>query len=494
MAERPRRLPSSSRAPRLAAVAAVSTALLAAPAAGTASAQAGTAGARDGGSRATAPHARTWQGEAMRLDQAHRTATGKGVVIALLDAGIAPGVPALKGAHIEMRASPCSYPTKHRVPVFEKGPSSEHGSLMASLLVGGGNGAGGPGTGVMGVAPDATLRFYDIDDADYSTPNTVNCDTSDVVRTVQKALRDGADVVSMSFSGLPDADSPAWARVARQASGVLVGAPITADDSPREITPPGGVPGIVSVNALDRKYFPWKKSVTLRDTTHGQAQSGWWTPAVAAPGVHIDVPGGAVGFGTGAWATGTSGPTALVAGAVALEKQKYPEATPNQLIQNLIHHTTRENLTGKRAYPDMTWVEGSGFGAVSVVNVLAHDPAGWPDVNPLLTDPLEMAATYPSSAYGKASASAPASASASPSASASAGAAAQAAPRTGGADRGHGGVPAAVWIAVVALLALVAGVAATVARRRRRTPQAPARPDGSAPSTTDDDLTRAGGQ
>ncbi|GAB3661419.1 hypothetical protein GCM10027596_21350 [Nocardioides korecus] len=486
----------TGRRGRLLAAGAVGLALLGA--ALPAAAPAGAATARDGGSRATAPHARTWQGDAMRLDRVHRTATGKGVVIALLDGGIAPDVPALKGAHIEMRKSPCSAQAKHPVPVFEKGPSSEHGSLMASLLVGGGNGFGGPGTGLMGVAPDATLRFYDIDELEFSKPGALECPGEDIVATARQAIRDGADVVSLSFGTPTDLDSEAWTRLARTSSAVLVAAPINKDDRPRSFAPPAGAPGIVSVNALDQKYFPWKKSVSLRDTSGRGVQAGWWTPTVSAPGVHLDLPGAAEGFGAGAWATGTSGATALVAGAVALEKQEYPRATANQLIQNLIHHTTRESITGSRKLPDMTWALETGFGAVSVVNMLKHDPAGWPDVNPLTIDPTKMAATYPSSIYGKGSSSASGSASASPSAAASTGSGAQAA-QAGKASSGTtadqgGGVPGWVWVVVALVLLLVAGIVATAASRRRRATPPTARPGGPGPSGTDEHLTRAGGQ
>jgi hypothetical protein len=466
-------------------------------------APAGAASARDGGSRAAAPHARTWQGDAMRLDRVHRSVTGKGVVIALLDGGIAPDVPALQGAHIEMRKGACSAATDQPVPVLEKGPSSQHGSLMASLLVGGGRGAGGPGTGVMGVAPDATLRFYDIDDADYSTPNTVNCDQVDVVRTARQAIRDGADVVSMSFGDVTETASRAWEQLAADSPGVLVAASIDTDDHPRSFAPPGGVPGIVSVNSLDRAYFPWKKSVTLHSKATSGVQAGWWTPAVAAPGVRLDVPGGAENFGTGAWVTGTSGSTALVAGAIALVKQKYPDATADQLIQNLIHHTTRESMTGSRKSPDMTWALDTGFGAVSIVNMLAHDPAGWPDENPLTIDPMTVAKTYPSSVYGKARASngASTSAKASPStgSSGSAGSSGSsgrpdASAKADGSSAGDGGVPSWAWVAVAVLVLLAAGLAATLAGRRRRTTSSTAPPDGSVSSGTDDHLTRAGGQ
>ena len=440
----------------------------------------GVAPAQAAGSRADGPHVTTWWGDVMHLDQVHRRATGKGVVIALLDAGLQPGVPALKGADVEMGTSPCLYSrTGPKKATYESTPDAVHGSQMASLLVGGGNGPGGPGTGVMGVAPDAKLRFYDVSPLRGNDPKDITCDASTIVSTVARAIKDGADVVSLSFgSGQSVADDD-WARLARRNRAVIVASSISKSDDTKTFEPPAGVPGIVSVNALDRDYSPWKQSLTLIDREKGSETEGWYTPAISAPGVDIDAEGSALGYGPGAYVTGTSPAAALVAGSVAVVKEKYPDATPSQLVQNLIHHTTRDNLKGAKRIPDMTWGLNTGFGPVSPLNMLGHDPAGWPDENPLMIGPTTVATTYPSSIEGQEPAASP---SASPSAGASAGATStseKAADTTGSAATRPAAAESTsgsswVWVAVGLGVLLVLAAGAFLTRRRRT-----GRPTGS---------------
>ena len=83
----------------------------------------------------------------------------------------------------------------------------------------------------------------------------------------------------------------------------------------------------------------------------------------------------------------------MVAGSLALVKEKYPEASGNQLVQHLIHLTG-----GTREYG---WDGDYGFGIVSVEEMLAEDPSGWPDANPLLAGPKRAVADYPMSALGE---------------------------------------------------------------------------------------------
>ena len=492
------------RRSRIASAAALAGLLLIAPFSGAATAAPGAPGApgaSDGEarSRADAPHARSWWDTSLALDDLHRTVTGKGVVIALIDEGLEANVPALKGAHVEMMPSPCLIGQKRTTPGYSSYRNSHHGSEMASLLVGGGNGVDGPGTGIMGMAPDATLRFYQTripTKGGRSEP----CDRLGIQQTAQRAIDDGADVVSMSFGGGYDVNAPQWEKqVARNKAVMVAASPASGTTLPQDVEGvPAGIPGIVAVNAFDRGIVPWKQSMWVNQRDESRDTFGWNLPAISAPGVHLVVPGAAVGYQHDAWVTGTSPATALVAGSLALVKQKYPDATPNQLIQNLIHHTGWDNVPRAERPPDMRWDKGLGFGNVSTKNMLEHDPAGWPDENPLLVDPTTMGQKYPSSIYGKARSTSPAAASASPSASSAGDASASPGSRASGATssgpRDRAGAPAAVWIAVAVLLALVLGVAATVAARRRRTTTTTARPGGTDASGTDDHLTRAGGQ
>ena len=70
---------------------------------------------------------------------------------------------------------------------------------------------------------------------------------------------------------------------------------------------------------------------------------------------------------------GTSYSTPMVSGALALAKQRWPKATGNQLIESLIR--TAQG-TGR-------WEQQTGWGSLDAKALVAADPAGYPDKNPL---------------------------------------------------------------------------------------------------------------
>ena len=73
-------------------------------------------------------------------------------------------------------------------------------------------------------------------------------------------------------------------------------------------------------------------------------------------------------------ANGTSVSAPIVAGFLALARQKWPEATSNQLLQLLIHTTVN---------PDGGWNQYTGYGVASPATMMNTDPSQYPDVNPL---------------------------------------------------------------------------------------------------------------
>ena len=71
---------------------------------------------------------------------------------------------------------------------------------------------------------------------------------------------------------------------------------------------------------------------------------------------------------------GTSVSTPLVAGMLALARQKWPDATANQILQVLTH-------TGLN--PNHEWNKYTGYGAISISDLVNTDPSQYPDENPL---------------------------------------------------------------------------------------------------------------
>ena len=75
---------------------------------------------------------------------------------------------------------------------------------------------------------------------------------------------------------------------------------------------------------------------------------------------------------------GTSMSTALVAGMLALARQKWPDGTPNQILQSLVHSGLN---------PDHEWNQKTGYGAAALGSLVNDDPTQYPDENPILDKP-----------------------------------------------------------------------------------------------------------
>jgi subtilisin family serine protease len=304
-----------------------------------------------------------WWYQSMALTDAHRTSTGAGATVAVIDSEVDPTVPELAGQKVVPVRNFCGgTPTG-------TGAAAAHGTSIVVDIVGSGQGTAPDGVGVAGVAPAATVRTYAVEDAT-STIGQVDCAGLDegtaVAQAIEAAAADGARIISTSLGG---DDSPVLRAAVEKVlrSGVVLVA--AAGDGPLDsaVRYPAAYRGVVAVAAVDESGDPWTGNVALDRRAF----------VISAPGVDI-----ATGsFEKGRWSseavlTGTSEAAPLVAGSLALVAAKYPNATGNQLIQSLIH-----NPAGDR---DFGFDTDDGYGIVSPVKMLASDPGRYPDVNPLL--------------------------------------------------------------------------------------------------------------
>ncbi|MGH3439352.1 MAG: S8 family peptidase [Sciscionella sp.] len=391
----------------------------------------------------------------MKIGQTQRHLSGKGVTVAVIDESIDTHAPELRGQHVSL--GPDCFGEK---TTSKPGSYNDHGTSMASYVVGSGHGMGPDGAGVRGVAPGARLRFFGLDT---QPPADLDCGPSGLATEINSAVRAGADIVSMSvaFSGGGSALEHA-VRHAIEHGVVLVAA--SGDTAGKNAMPqigyPAAVPGVVAVNAVDRKARPWSTNPPPTFTDYRTS-----FPVISAPGVHVNAMGWLGGWDSTGWVTGTSPATAIVAGCLALVKQKYPDATGNQLVQDLIHFTG-----GSRKY---YWDPKYGFGITSLPDMLNHDPTKWPNVNPLLHGPKAAMKDFPMSSYGKAqvdgSTSGKASASPSVAAAGKSGKTGKTGntlgTQSGGSD---GGVPPWVWVIVAVVVLGGAGGTATMMKKRGR--------------------------
>ena len=274
--------------------------------------------------------------------------TGKGVTIALIDGPVDTSAPELAGANIT---------DKSRCTIEDSPAGVRHGTDMAIFLV-------SPYTGV---APDATLYSYQTANVDSVSPGTctsngLRLDTMAIL--INQAIDDGAQIISIS-QGTPEGSSELqWALTRAMSEGVIVVASAgntASDNSLEQLIRWSGVVGVSAINSdgTFASYSSWGNGVV--------------TAAFGGPVNTIDPNTGAP-----TTASGTSNSTALVSGMLALARQKWPNATTNQILQSLVHSGLN---------PNHEWNQYTGYGAIDGGGLVIDDPSQYPDENPIIQKP-----------------------------------------------------------------------------------------------------------
>ena len=295
--------------------------------------------------------------------EAWKSATGKGVKIAVIDTGV-------DGSHQDLTGS-----VGEGTDVSGKGAANgqeglgeepEHGTLVASLAAGHGHGDGssdGPGKqqGIMGVAPEAEILPVSLWLGDEQAGvRDVNQQIPDAVRW---AVDHGADVVNMSVGSNSTAWPESWdsAFAYAEEKGVLVVAAAGNRGSGlTQVGAPATIPGVLSVGGVDRKgVASWDSS--------SQGIS------IAVAGPSEDMVGAMPDDGYAEW-SGTSATVPLVSGAAALIKQKYPDLTGAQIAQRIVKTAHDAGQKGKDPF--------YGYGILDVRAAVADD-VQTTDENPL---------------------------------------------------------------------------------------------------------------
>ena len=271
--------------------------------------------------------------------------TGKGVTIAVIDGPVDTSNPALKGANIT---------DKSRCTIQDSPEGVRHGTDMAIILV----------SPISGVAPDATLYTYQSSTS--TTTSNGSCDSNGdrlntIAALINQAVEDGAQFISVSQSVNESSNELKWAITNAITKGVIIVAAAGNEALPDDITTLGRYSGVVGVSAINSdgtfaSYSSWGDGVV--------------TAAFGGPYTTYDV-----NTGEPVTVQGTSISTPLVAGMLALARQKWPDATANQILQLLVH-------TGLN--PDHDWNKYTGYGAAALGSLVNQDPSQYPDENPII--------------------------------------------------------------------------------------------------------------
>ena len=274
--------------------------------------------------------------------------TGEGVTIAMIDGPVDTSVPELKGAKIT---------AKETCTITSSNGSWRHGTGVASILV----------SDVYGVAPGSSLLSYRIPFGTQDDQASEDCFNNDgyVAKTepiwvLNQAMNDGAQIINLSASSNDGNDPMKWTVARAMSSGVIIVAAAGNDGYDNDdlsLSKWSGVIGVaaISTDGTRQDYSSWGEGVV--------------TASIGGPVLFRN-------FDTGANDTvsATSVASPIVAGVLALAKQRWPEATSNQLLQLLVK-------TGLN--PDHGWNKYTGFGGIDPGAILNTDPSQFPDENPL---------------------------------------------------------------------------------------------------------------
>jgi type VII secretion-associated serine protease mycosin len=290
---------------------------------------AGTANAADG----QGIQRQQWGLKAIHASDAWKTTRGKGITVAVLDTGVDPGHPDLKGS---------VHGGKDFIGIgANEGDRAwaRHGTAMAGIIAGHGHGKGNK-LGVLGVAPEARILPVRVllEDSDPKRKEARNQRPTALAAGIRWAADKGADVINLSLgddssSAHPEPGEDAAVRYAQRKGAVVVASAGNGGEEGDHVSYPAAYPGVVAVTAVDRRGA--RASFSTRR----------WYATVAAPGKQVLIADPDRHYYEG-W--GTSAASAFASGAVALVRAAHPDLSPAQ-IKDLISDTARHTPEGGRS-------------------------------------------------------------------------------------------------------------------------------------------------
>ncbi|MET8565795.1 S8 family serine peptidase [Streptomyces flaveolus] len=392
------------------------------------------AGLAPGVAAADDVQSKQWYLDAMGAKEIWKYSTGKGVKVAVIDSGVNPNTPSLKG---QVLVDEVPKAAKYHVTQDFSG----HGTSMAEIIAG--TGAGG---GIKGLAPNAKIIPIRV-----GSDELKDEDERAKSLTSEKAIRAAADsdakIINMSF-GSPYYSSEEEAAVKYAASkGKLMFASIgNSGDKGNRGEYPAKDPFVVGVAAID------KSGTVGKFSTYGNYVD------LSAPG--LKVPGWCDNtFTKYCIGQGTSHASAIASASAALVWSAHPDWTANQVLRSFIDTAGR------------TWAKNKpskylGYGIIRPRRVLINKDI---DPGPANRDPLAAEnGTAPDediTATGGSSAAPSSGASAEPTKEAGS----ASGPTSAAADDVDAGSDTQTWmiIGAVAAVLLIGGAGFAVLRARR---------------------------
>jgi subtilisin family serine protease len=234
------------------------------------------------------------------IDGAHKSATGRGVTVAVIDSGVDPRHPDLEGAALRVH------------DLFDGAGATDlaHGTAITGIIVARGQTRGvAPATGVLSV------RAFQGNPSERSLRSS----SFVILKAMDWSVSNGARVLNLSFAGARD---PLLEKVVAAIAARRIIMVAAAGNGGRKAKPayPAAYPDVIAVTATD-----------ARDRLYEHANVGGYV-ALSAPGVEVLVPNGSGGYDL---VSGTSFAAAYISGIAALLLELEPSLEPENLLRLL---------------------------------------------------------------------------------------------------------------------------------------------------------------
>ena len=281
-----------------------------------------------------------WHLTALGIDQAHRLSQGDGVVVAVIDTGVSP--------HRDLDGQ--LLPGKDYEGTTDgREDLDNHGTGVAALIAA----RGGSADRALGIAPKAKIL-----------PVRASAALGD--STVDEAIRwatdNGARIINVSSGGQLPPETIEAVRYAFARDVVVVASAGNVSTGGGGILAPARYPGVLAATATDRGGNRWTGAKTGPEVV------------LSAPGVDITVPSGDERDQYVKVPGGTSASAAIVAGAAALIRARFPQAKAPDVVQRLISTADEAGAPGRD--PEY------GFGRLNLMRALTAEVA------PVTANPL----------------------------------------------------------------------------------------------------------
>lgn len=274
-----------------------------------------------------------WHLRYLKVAEAHKITRGEGVTVAVPDTGVDP--------HPDLRDN--LLPGTDIIAGGSgdgKRDRNGHGTGMAGLIAAHGRGGN---AGALGIAPEAKVLPIT------SSSSNNQGDVEDLAIGVEYAISHGADIISISSGGGSSVGLQKAVEAALQANVIVIAA---AGNWPEDFSVgyPARHPGVIAVGGTDRAGKHAAVSVTGPEID------------VVAPATDIYSTSINGKYRKG---TGTSDSTAIVAGAAALIRSKYPYLPVEEVAHRLTATAIDKGTPGRD--------DEYGYGVIDLVAALTAD-------------------------------------------------------------------------------------------------------------------------